>query len=233
MTDEALDEVVFEYLEGNLSGPEKEAFELLLSESEVMSHHVRLWKNSFIRESLPNVSTLEQRLHIPEPRAIASEKMIWKKLFIVLVLLTTSLSFKESVIDIRPSAVIEEQVNRVGENLPECTDIGKPVMQASSIKPLVLEPTPGFDQMATQVTLSTENVNTNILKTVVVGGSIAAIHKHTQPLPVLSQKTSLRELTRAEIRSMNRKKRKEEERKAAAKFMKGNEPYVVPLKGNF
>lgn len=233
MTDEALDEVVFEFLEGNLSAPEKEAFEVLLSESEVMTHHVRLWKNSFIRESLPQVNELEQRLLIPEPAAVVAEKLIWKKLLIALVLVSTSLSIKESVVDTQPTTVLKEPMNRAAEDQFECTDPVNSAIQVAPVEPRVQEPNTGFVETAAWVTLSTENVNTNILETVVVEGSIGIHNEHTQPLQVPSQKTSLRKLTRAEIRSINRKKRKEEEHKAASKFMKGNEPYVVPLKDNF
>src|SRR5262245_10934614 len=56
-----IDELVFDYLEGNLDKEEQEAFDLLKEENETFSHHVRLWQNAYISEALPVTSELEKR----------------------------------------------------------------------------------------------------------------------------------------------------------------------------
>jgi hypothetical protein len=56
------DELIFDFLEGNLTAEEEGAFRMLKDESELIDRQVRLWENTFLKEPMPSVEALEQKL---------------------------------------------------------------------------------------------------------------------------------------------------------------------------
>jgi hypothetical protein len=64
-----IDELIFDYLEGNLNKEEHEAFNLLKEENETFAHQVRLWQNGYVNEALPSTSELEERCMVKRQSA--------------------------------------------------------------------------------------------------------------------------------------------------------------------
>ena len=65
ITDSQKEELIFDFLEGNLSAEEEEAFRILKDESEMFSREIRLWQNTYVEEPLPAIEALEKKLLIP------------------------------------------------------------------------------------------------------------------------------------------------------------------------
>jgi hypothetical protein len=240
MTDEAIDEVIFDYLEGNLSAEEKEAFEVILNESEVTSYQVKLWQKTYVEEALPSVEMLEKRLLRPAAETVVTAVSFWQKLFMVLVIVSTAAVFQEFQDHTDSDSKLLSPVKNIDQtflnenptNVPEeCTSfVVKRVVKApADIKPEVHSE---IVAPLSSVVLNSANINTLALKSISMDVPYKADFNLVEAGSKVSRITSVRKYTGAERRSIRKKKRKEEERRMATEFMKGNVPYVVPLKSN-
>jgi hypothetical protein len=243
MTHEALDEVVFDYLEGNLTAEEKEAFEVLMNESEVTTYHVKLWQNTYVAETLPSVEALEQRLLRPVSGNVVSDVSIWQRLLMMLVMTSTALIFqntsgkfensRETVYSshrnepITKSTVVDEPI-LVDES--ECPGGEVTVHNGNAGKQAVQTERGVFIERFQSARLNAPDINTMPLKELrQEQGREFVILRMPAKISVTS---SQRRFTAAERRAINKRRRDEEERRKAMKFLKGNVPYVVPLKSN-
>jgi hypothetical protein len=240
MTHEAIDEVIFDYLEGNLSAEEKDAFDVLLNESEVTTYQVKLWRNAYVNEPLPSVEILEQRLLRPVAGNPAVQSSFWQKLLIGLTIAFSALIIQKSGFEF-PTSPIANVSPTISDETPtnlewkmveiECPDdLVSPQHLKTNSKDY--ETPRQLHVMTLPVLLNISNVNTSVLEQALMGDVELRGFEILVTEPNLGVKTVKRRLSASERRSINRKKRKEYENKMAIKFMKGNVPYVVPLKSN-
>jgi hypothetical protein len=240
MTHEALDEVVFDYLEGNLSAEEKEAFEVLMNESEVTSYQVKLWQNAYVGEALPSVEMLEQRLLRPVAGNSAVQSSFWQKLLSGLTVVFSALIIQYSgfefesfpIANVAPRVIDQTRINLQSKAIEtECTEtIISPQLIKRDTRDKVTSQEVHAETLP--VLLNISSLNTSLLKEATTGDARVKDFEIQRTESNLGVKTVKRKLSGSERRSMNRKKRKEYEKKIATKFMKGNVPYVVPLKSN-
>jgi hypothetical protein len=227
-----IDEMAFDYLEGNLLPEEKDAFELLMAESEITHHQVKLWKSTYFNEELPMVGDLEKKLLKYDSRSFASE--IIRKIFGVVLMLfpVVFLTVNTQPAQVNTIAELTANMPTVNDAPSQCSDIPKAQIiepmrdEISQVEitrqPVVPEPSLKFE--FTQE-------NSDLLKISAEEQVVLEDFKivRTNSIPV---KSSIRKLSGKEIRSLNKRKRREHQRQTEMKFMKGNEPYVVPLKSS-
>jgi hypothetical protein len=93
---ETLDELIFDYLEGNLEAEEKEAFELLMRENDMVHWQVKLWRNTYVEEPLPVIDELERKLAISNDTSTITgmaRRLFMNTLLVLLVFLPVSQKF--------------------------------------------------------------------------------------------------------------------------------------------
>lgn len=222
-----LDEVIFDYLEGNLSPKEKEAFEIILGENSDLRNEVNAWKSTFIEEALPETIELERTLFV------SSKNNRWSLflnsiLFLMTCVLPSSSDIKnqnttpmEHVTEITTVPVPKDYtkhakiVTCVVANQKEKSNNSGSQHETNSIRNvtwLTVIDKPALDQFDTlyQSTITQK----------------LAIHNVTKDR---SSKTQKRQWLHKEMRALNRKKRRENEKENQIKFQPGRVPYVVPL----
>ena len=230
-----LDEMAFDYLEGNLLPEEKDAFELLMAESEITHHQVKLWKSTYFSEALPMVDDLEKKLLKYESHSFAGE--IIRKILGVMLMLSPVVFLMVNIQAVQENATAElpAVMPIVNEVSHQCVDIPKPEVisvMRDKISQIEITENPVINvKPESSLELRLTKANTNLLKTSVEKAVMLKNFKIVSTNSV-SAKSSMRKLSGKEIRSLNKRKRKEHQRQMEMKFMKGKEPYVVPLKNS-
>src|SRR5690349_11914116 len=231
-----LDEMAFDYLEGNLLPEEKDAFELLMAESEITHHQVKLWKSTYFSEALPKVDDLEKKLLKYESHPFADE--IIRKIFGVILMLFPVVFLTVNTQQVQPntSVGLPADMPVSSDASSQCSEIPKQQtvkilrdeISRNEIIEHYIDTKPEPDS---NLEFESLQVNTNPLKTSAEKEVELENFKIVSTSSV-SARSSIRKLSGKEIRSLNKRKRKEYQRKMEIKFMKGNEPYVVPLKNS-
>src|SRR4051812_1203499 len=89
-TENEKDELIFDFLEGNLNAAEEEAFLILQEESELFNRQVRLWQNTYMHEPLPAIKNLESKLFINTGNHTTSYTT---RIYIIFIVMLTSVMF--------------------------------------------------------------------------------------------------------------------------------------------
>jgi hypothetical protein len=232
ITENEQDELIFDFLEGNLSADEKEAFLILKDESEVLSRQVRLWENTYLQEALPSVDALEKKLLIRVDNGTRGfSSRIYGLLIMMLAFLPVTGDKQETLI--RKMSI--EQVNvtkplpqdqklRYSELIPQ-TLKEHDVKQAVRIQEPVMPSVEDIQDPASVHDLKMDAVH--------VSQDLALQKIKVGQLNVRKAVLSFRkQWSRLEKKQIRKKKWKDSDAKHAAEFMKGNVPYVVPLNSN-
>lgn len=223
-----LDEVIFDYLEGNLSPKEKEAFEIILNENADLRSEVNAWKSTFIQEALPETIDLERTL------LVSSKNNRWSLFLNSLLFLMTCILLSSSDVKNQNTAPIEH-VTEITTALPAINNY-------TTHNKIVTYRVEKQKQRSSQSELQNK---TNSIRNV---ATLTTIYKPAldqfdtlyqltiaQKLPPLtttkdlSSKTQKRQWLRKDTRALNRKKRREDDKANQIKFQPGRVPYVVPL----
>lgn len=241
MPNKKQDELIFDFLEGNLSVEEQEAFRILKDESEVLSREVRLWQNTYLKEPLPSIKALEETLL----RHHADNTSFIPRLYSIGIILLASLIVSSG--RIQPQAItLERHVATVLSNIDlpsdaaihadmnpttsECIELQRVSPETSSVQ--VMDQTV-FEKHWLAVpsfTMKEVQVDADLLSTPKV--------TFTKPRIIPAQSQGHQNLrgqkkwSRQEVRMLRKKLRNDENQRKANEFLKGNVPYVVPLKNN-
>jgi hypothetical protein len=232
ITENEQDELIFDFLEGNLSPDEKEAFLILKDESEVLSRQVRLWENTYLHESLPSIEALENKLLIPENGSRGFSFRIYGLLIMMLAILpivgdrqeTSIRTLSIAHVDITKPLVRKQELQYF-ERIPKAVEKKKKVTNKQQIPetapvnimqflPSYSVPDVKVDEVHTSQDLPLKKV------------SLAKLRVKTPAT------TFRKQWSGKERRAIRKKKRKDSSAKQAGEFMKGNVPYVVPLNSN-
>ncbi|HZY82495.1 MAG TPA: hypothetical protein VFE50_23375 [Cyclobacteriaceae bacterium] len=209
-----IDELVFDYLEGNLDKEEQEAFNLLKEENETFNHNVRLWQNAYISEGLPETGDLEQRLMIGRQPGTG----IMSKVGLVTIIVGL-LSFVPSSIN---------------EKLPEF----RPLQEEPPVAVIVTEPTPVRKTNRKEFKEQKEQIVEPSPSSGMIEVSEVQVVDLWKTVPVTLPSVTIKALELRLVtervpaytdRDINRLKRRQLERRRAGEFKAGNIPYVVPL----
>jgi hypothetical protein len=239
ITDNERDELIFDFLEGNLSADEEEAFLILKDESELLSQQVRLWQNTYIKESLPSVEGLEKKLLI-NPKGYTGN--LSTRFYTLLIMLFVYLPMtgergREFTLRTFVSHAVNPKISL--NNIVADPKADHPKKNSSSSGKMILnhEGKSGPSEI-----LVVRNADT-VFHSVVLS--------HLKPKPIIGpQKFTLQNIemvgtemqswaavtrkkwSKSEMRQIRKKKRLDDEKRNAGEFLKGNVPYVVPLKSN-
>jgi hypothetical protein len=235
-TENEQDELIFDFLEGNLSHDEEEAFLILKEESELLNRQVRLWQNTYLEEPLPSVELLERKLMIETVRhTVNFSGRIYMVLMIMLTYVTLSGdSVQKHVPDIITKvthdniSVPYETTDQASEIIFDCTEEDNIAVKRTveTQAKVFAKNDRTIDQSAI---LSTPNLEA-LFKTEQVTLKKIEIRKdkiQKQAFSVTKKKWS-----RREMRLIRQKLWQDNHTRKANEFLKGNVPYVVPLNSN-
>jgi hypothetical protein len=221
------DELIFDFLEGNLSREEEEALRILKDESELFDREVRLWQNTYLREELPAIESLEQKLLIRSGWNFA----LWGSRLCMLLLgifASTSATLHQTNF---PKRAEERKITAIcspAAQVHVSPDLAVTVIRKAITKPVTL--------LSAQVSISDPDPMDIDIVSERKLDSIIEVGKVT--LPVISIKKtekvkpsalSRKKWTRRETRMLRKKRWRENRERAASEFQKGKVPYVVPL----
>jgi hypothetical protein len=230
ITENEQDELIFDFLEGNLSPDEQEAFLMLKDESELLAREVRLWENTYLHEALPAVGALEQKLLI---RTDTGGRGVSFRLYTMLIMMLAILPI---VGDKQEASVRQTRLDLVKSEKPlihlldlqhfqstplqeEKHVLAKKAIQRladgeEKLQPSALIPDVRVSEIRTSRDLALKKISLAKLR---VKNSVSPVRK---------------KWSRREKRLIRKKKWNDSDVRQAAEFMKGNVPYVVPLNTN-
>jgi hypothetical protein len=233
ITENEQDELIFDFLEGNLSPDEKEAFLILKDESEVLSRQIRLWENTYLQEPLPSVEALEQRLLIRVDNGTRGFSSRIYVLFIMMLAILPIVGDRQEAsirttsfahVDITRPLISKEELQYF-ERIPKAVEKKK----EGTNKQQIPETAPvNIFQFLPSYSVSDMKVDE-----VHASQDLALKKVSLAKLRVKTPATTFRkQWLGKERRAIRKKKRKDSSAKHAGEFMKGNVPYVVPLNSN-
>jgi hypothetical protein len=230
ITDDQHDELIFDFLEGNLSPEEEEGFQILRDESEVFSRQIKLWENAYLHDPLPSIKNLEDKLLIRKEHGTSA---IFKRLSFLLFILVMhdSVQIYERVPADRQTNIVNVPNFTTSEDSPqagsECEV--KSVQAETSTQ---REVTPIVDSRSAEPTLAgAVKVRLNPLlewrQPVLEKLTIESVSTTTPVSEVVRKK-----LSRRENRLLRKIRWQNDGTRKANEFQKGKIPYVVPLNDN-
>jgi hypothetical protein len=233
ITENEQDELIFDFLEGNLSPDEKEAFLILKDESEVLSRQVRLWENTYLQEPLPSIEALENKLLIRVDNGSRGFSSRIYLLFIMMLAILPIVGDKQEA-SIRTSRIahveiteplVHKQELQYFQRIPKAVEKRKNVARKQQTR----ETTP-VDTAQFQPSASVPDIKVDELR---VSQDLTLQKISVAKLRVKkSAMTFRKQWSGKERRAIRKKKRKDSNARQAGEFMKGNVPYVVPLNSN-
>jgi hypothetical protein len=235
---EKQDELIFDFLEGNLTPGEEEAFLILKEESEVLGREVRLWQNTFLKEPLPSIDALEKKLFIHEDLQKGNLRTrIYALVMIVLTYIIAPVDMRDHVnpVPVNPSAdVSPATANATPQALTPAVDPHeREINVRRAFAPASLpDLTPAKDQAPADELRQTFATNTAVL---LLQPAEIEIRSNAQIEPQGSKPDSVirrKEWSKHEQRMIRKKLRRDDRVRKINEFRSGNEPYVVPLNSN-
>jgi hypothetical protein len=227
--DNETEELIFDYLEGNLSPREREAFEILMADDNGLREQMQAWKKTYVSETFPASTELEHRIVQPYAK---KRWMFSLNSFVItsLILLCIPASLNEKFQFGRlpsPAGIVIESPPVAHHTLPEETSINTKNKNPDNKKTKTID-TRKADTPVDKI-LSTSLSRMPLLTEERVAGlsQIPSLEK------AVKKQTIRKQLTRQQIRKINKKKRRYYERILGAKYSKGKVPYVIPLNSNF
>lgn len=226
--DKDLDQIIFDYIEGELPLEDKEVFELRMLKDDEIKEQVDIWKETIIWEDFNYTNELEQKLFIKSRRQWWTLSLNSFISICFLLLLMPSDLMDEDLISLNYQTVsspikdenIEKKQNlfaRESDSYRSEKTSKKPIKESKSIslKNLGAEEKPSDWSVAIQIKKGFD------LQHIFMKNSITV-----NPIKF---KKARRILSQKEVRALERKMRKDTENRVASEFRKGNIPYVVPL----
>jgi hypothetical protein len=241
-----IEEVFFNYYEGNMSEDEKVALFSFLDKNPSLYQDFTFWKDSYVHEPLPMVEALEKRLIKQEKASYRIEKSILYKLLVLVgvgALLWWSISDKDS----------NHKVNRLPETLEKVdapailspqhrkNELGaKQINPRGKKSPSILtlidkeyEPVETKDSMPSNSGVSKDEA-INVLSTPLIdtAGLVDPASPNQEQNAAQHSEPQSTHLTKKELRQIERTKARAKNLRREQEFLKGDQPYVVPIDPN-
>ena len=236
ITENEQDELIFDFLEGNLSHDEEEAFLILKEENELFNRQVRLWQNTYMKEPLPSVELLERRLIIQPGRHTVNFS---SRIYMVLIIMLTYVTLPgDGVEKYVPGAITkvthdntpipEETADQASKIIFDCMEdqniVVKRTVQTQS--EVVTKDDRPINQPAV---LSKPDLEALFMTEQLILKKIE-VRKGETPKP--NSVAARKKWSRREMRMIRQKLWQDSDTRKANEFQKGNVPYVVPLNSN-
>lgn len=239
--DNEQDELIFDFLEGNLTTDEEHAFRMLKDESELLNRQVRLWQNTYLREPLPSVEALEKKMLITPVVGSGLSSRLRTTIVVILASVITSGSWFHQQV---PALVAQGKYNHAGEPIhgvsvdatPPNSDTASNCLnegRSHYIFTPVVRPKPEFvENHASPPIFTIHDLAHNPELAPLPMPSLS----HIRIVSTVSEKSNkpltARKWSGKEVRLLRKKLRDDERARKANEFLKGKEPYVVPLNSN-
>lgn len=221
-----LDNLLFAYVEGELTGGQRQQLEARLASDAALRAELELWKESFVAQAFYDTQKLEASLLREPVKPVNTRTSTY---VFVVMLMTSLLSFLPLATE-KETRQTPEQINLLtpaiaAENDTEETE--SPVISPVARNERVIRETPA------EIFL-TEKVNYAVLpkRQLLPLQVIAIVPRMPVANPkkiVVKKPVVVPELTRKQRRAISKMKEKARQRRLANEFLKGNVPYVVPL----
>jgi hypothetical protein len=227
------DELIFDFLEGNLSPDEEEAFLILKEESEVLGRQVRLWQNTYLKEPLPSVEALEKKLFIhDEGHRRNFSYRIYAILMIALTYIVAPGDHVQRYIQ-GPLVEIKDKIVVIPKTtfdpLSTGTDCSKEKHKVSAQASITRQhETLPAAPLAGSKTIALSDLKTEAvykLQQIMLEKIQIKVTKTHTPESLKARK----KWSRHEQRLIRKKLWQEDKARDINMFLNGNEPYVVPL----
>ena len=233
-THDRQDELIFDFLEGNLNPDEEQAFRLLMEESEVLSHEVRLLQNTYLKDPLPSIDALQQKLFIPHKQHGGNlSTRIYAIVLIALIYITTSVDISQPEIH-KLMAGTTDNSSQIQKAVIETPIIVLDCLEKPGVRPIYQKEVQTEIETIEYHLPASELVSVLDLKTEV---RLLDPEKFTLPeikvqQPEIKKPVSSPMEKKWSNREIRKKLWRDYRLRMEKEFQSGNEPYVVPLNSN-
>ncbi len=243
--DNNMDEVFFDYYEGNLSENEKTELFSLLDDNPSLHHDFMLWKNAYVHEPLPPIGAMERSLIKHEKWSFTAKTYAALGIaacagIMVLFWLITAerkLDQKSNVLNTPIKENNEPAVSDFSQSTNKVIlkkNITRPTNknQLPSVKENFQPRVSSIDTVTARLDMVKEK-NSDIVSDV----SIDTFNIDTEPLQleenVIENMTQqAMPLSKKELKKIQKAKERAKIRRQEQEFLKGDQPYVVPIDPN-
>jgi hypothetical protein len=222
------EEIIFDYLEGNLSNNEREAFEMLLASNEDLRSQVMDWRQTYITESFSPTTELTERILKSTRKThwtFSLNSFICAALFCLLVPVDINEQIKLSISERSTTQIVHVVKPHTSAKKTDLTTA------QTAKKNQIDHPNAEINKNDNTMLLS-ENIIFKKPDTYALVETAQLSLRETEfvmkPVKHIPQ-PGVRLLSSKSIRMINRKKHREYDRRLEKKFQSGNVPYVVPL----
>jgi hypothetical protein len=222
-----MDQVIFDYLEGDLPAEEKVQFEVEALRDDVLKEELELWQASYVSSDSYDTSLLENSLlSVPKITPFSSFTFYLNTVLILAISFVSSSRVK-----------IEPEAFTVRNTIPTIEIVAKsPVLNSEVFAPslpnsLILTPeTSHVNDPALDFSYNREEIILESLETQQMIWSRFQMNP-AKPIEIKSIKLPAKpkEKDRRTLRQIERMKGRFERERKAAEFMRGDIPYVVPV----
>lgn len=233
ITDDQRDELIFDYLEGNLNAEEEEVFRILNDESELFNREVRLWQNTYISEPLPSIEALENNLLIAGKNNTRNTIVSRIGIALILLFVNTTPDTGNSSVSLAGRLKNSAQVAIPGEReepknaiTTECQPELRTAKKTQSLASL------SDDARELSFTPSSGSVLKLDFIIEVPKPGVGNLPTEALTIPISVGKAERKKWTRRENRLIRKKRWRADELRRQSEFLKGKVPYVVPLDSN-
>jgi hypothetical protein len=227
------DELIFDFLEGNLTPEEEEAFSLLKDESELVDREVRLWRNTFLEEALPSVEALEQKLfiqHGTQTTGWFSRVYAWLPILFLYMTFAGDYIHDEEVnalVGLHPSKTISHKQPSPSEAILICEEPVKSKLPNTSQR-IATHELQSSEPLTATVALSELKKSTLVTPAIPVRRLEPVDVRIKMHRSLLAKKT----WSKREMRLIRKRLWQNDQVRQLNEFRRGRMPYVVPLNNN-
>lgn len=235
-----IEEVFFNYYEGNLNENEKSSLFVLLDADASLYKEFTLWKDSYVNEPLPEVTALERSLIRKEQAWFKMDKLIATELFILVGIASFMFwNFHKNVPEIKTTNTTTIEKNLKDEVLQDLKKEEKLdyANKASKFKKRNLESmvensnsTISFAHDTTSSSLPTIiEIEIESQPTTAEIVILEETKDTIQSTTLQIEQRSVKKLSKKDLRELKKAKLKIIRHRQEQEFLKGDQPYVVPI----
>ena len=245
---EESDRLLFDYLEGGLSPAEEEMLEERLLSDSLLQEDLESWKESYVTQDFSPTEALEKKILANTPGRFTYFRMGAAALLVLSLFISLFyfFGFEEAAVErlvqelkkvvATEPVPIEEPVDKIaGNNQKSAPDqprqtVVAEVQERSSFAKAVPEKKPEKKELAAPAFIQEALPEPEKLLAKLEMAPIPPLERQVKMAKVKIQADrAIFSISKKEQRKVNRMKRKNQEKRMAREFIKGNRPYVVPL----
>ena len=243
--DNNLDEVFFNYYEGNLSETEKTELFSLLDDNPSLHHDFMLWKNAYVHEPLPEICAMERSLIKKEIWSSRAKGYVAVSVaacagIVLLFWLITAERKLDQKSNILKTPIEENNKSEASEFLQSNNNV---ILNKNIISPTNKNQLPSVKEnfhpiVSVQDTVTAKldmvnEKNTNIVSDVSIDTfNIDNVPLHLEQKDIQNVTPQTIQLSKKELKKIQKAKERAKTRRQEQEFLKGDQPYVVPIDPN-